>query len=298
MLSKTVKEPNMEEQIFQCPKCRHHNHKLYVNVDKSVFNCFHCGFAGDIQKLRKFPAVWEKIEDNASLSVFTKLLHPPKKEHKFNSDLLKPLKPFEEISEEDDEYKYLQSRGWDSDTIDCYDILVSNNDHYIDRAIITVQDDKGNTIFYTGRAINNAVTPKYLNSIAPKNFVFKAITPVDTFYTENVYIGEGIFDVFKLPGGIALLGKTLAKDQHNSLFAALKSRKNIYICLDPGTARESKILARELDSWFPNKTIYILNWRDEKNKDLGDLAKEKSRTELINFIQENSNKFSTKLFSN
>ena len=286
----------MEEQIFQCPVCKHHSHKLYVNTDKGVFNCFHCSFAGDIQRLRKYKAVWEKIEDQASLSVFSKLLSPIRKEHKFNSELLKPLKPFREIDEEDAEYKYLLSRGWDADTIDCYDILVSDNEHYEDRAIITIQNDSGDTIFYTGRAINSGVNPKYLNSISPKDFVFKAVTPIDSFYTENAYIGEGIFDVFKLPGGIALLGKTLAKDQHISLFAVLRSRKNIYICLDPGTERESKALARELDSWFPNKNIFILNWKDEKNKDLGDLAKEKSRVELMNFVHENSGQFSTRMF--
>lgn len=286
----------MEEQIFQCPVCKHHNHKLYINVDKNVFNCFHCGFAGGIERLRKYKAIWEKIEDQASLSVYSRLLHTQVKEHKFNSDLLKPLKPFREIEEEDAEYEYLQSRGWDSDTIDCYDILVSENEHHEDRAFITIPDDKGNTIFYTGRAINSGVAPKYMNSVAPKNFVFKAVTPIDTFYTENSYIGEGIFDVFKLPGGVALLGKTLAKDQHTSLFEALRPRKNIYICLDPGTERESKNLARELDSWFPNKNIFILNWKDEKNKDLGDLAQEKSRVELMGFIQENSKQFSTRMF--
>jgi len=286
----------MEEQIFQCPVCKHHSHKLYINVDKNVFNCFHCGFAGGIERLRKYKAIWEKIEDQASLSVYSRLLHTQAKEHKFNSDLLKPLKPFREIEEEDAEYEYLQSRGWDPDTIGCYDILVSENEHHEDRAFITIPDDKGNTIFYTGRSINGGVAPKYMNSIAPKNFVFKAVTPIDTFYTENSYIGEGIFDVFKLPGGIALLGKTLAKDQHTSLFTALRPKKNIYVCLDPGTERESKALARELDSWFPNKSIFILDWKEEKNKDLGDLAKEKSRVDLMGFIHENSRLFSTRMF--
>jgi len=286
----------MDEQTFQCPKCRHHNHKLYVNTDKGLFNCFHCGFAGDINKLRKYTEVWSKIEDKASLSVFAKLLFPAAKEHKFNSELLKPLKPFREIDPEDNEYKYLLSRGWDEDIIDCYDILVSDNEHYLDRVIITIQDNKGNTVFYTGRAIDKHITPKYLNSVAPKDFVFQSITPVDSFYTEDAYIGEGIFDVFKLPGGIALLGKTLSKDQHSALFSGIKQKKNIYLCLDPGTEKESKTLARELDSWFPNKNIYILNWKDEKVKDLGDLSKEMSRTNLMKHIQKNSKKFSTRMF--
>ena len=31
---------------FECPACHHHNHKLTVNVEKSVWNCFHCGIKG------------------------------------------------------------------------------------------------------------------------------------------------------------------------------------------------------------------------------------------------------------
>ena len=297
MLSKTVKEPNMEEQeqAFQCPKCKHHNHKLFVNVNKGVMHCFHCDFAGSIDKLQKYPNIWTKIEDQASLSAFSKLL-TIKEDRKQNSELLKQIKPFHELCENDSEYEYLRSRGWDDDIIDCYEILVSDNKHYADRVFITIPDDKGNTVFYTGRTINRGVNPKYLNSVAPKDFVFKAKTPVDDFYSENAYICEGIFDAFKLPGGIALLGKTLSKDQHKSLFVALKPKKAIYLCLDPGTGRESKVLARELDSWFPNKDIFILDWKDEKEKDLGDLSQKMSRTSLISFIHQNANQFTTKLF--
>jgi hypothetical protein len=286
----------MEEQVFQCPVCKHHNHKLYVNTDKGLFNCFHCGFAGSIEKLRKYPSIWSKIEDQASLSVYSKLLFTPGKELKLNDTLLKSLKPFHEISEDDLEYDYLVSRGWDADIIDCYDVLVSDNDNFINRVFITIQNDKGDTVFYTGRSVIEGINPKYWNSIVPKDFVFRAKTPVDDFYTDNAYICEGVFDAFKLPGGIALLGKTLAKDQHKSLFSALKNKKNIYLCLDPGTQRETKAIARELDSWFPNKKIFILNWKDEKKKDLGDKARELSRSELITFIEENSGHFSTRLF--
>ena len=31
---------------FHCPSCQHHNNKLTVNLDKSVYNCWHCGLKG------------------------------------------------------------------------------------------------------------------------------------------------------------------------------------------------------------------------------------------------------------
>ena len=286
-----------EEQTFQCPICRHHNHKLYVNVTLGLFHCFHCDFAGSIERLKKYPNIWSSIEDQTSLSVFDRLKTIEIKQKKLlNSDLLRPLQPLREITTEDKQYEYLLSRGMDDDIIDCYDVLVSDNKHYVDRAFITIQDDKGDTVFYTGRSINKGTNPKYMNSVAPKDFVFRAKTPVDDFYLEDAYICEGIFDAFKLPGGIALLGKTLAKDQHTALFTALRPRRNIYICLDPGTARETKALARELDSWFPNKDIFLLDWKNETEKDLGDLSQSMSRTDLITFIRRNSSQFTTKLF--
>ena len=285
-----------EEQIFQCPKCKHHNHKLYVNSSRGVFNCFHCNFAGPISKLREYPAIYSQVEDRESLAVFNKLKESKARAYKQNSELLSQLKPFREISVEDPHFDYLLSRGWDEDIIDCYDVLVSDNEHYSDRVFITVDDNNGNTVFYTGRTILKTTMPKYLNSVAKKDFVFKARTPVDDFYTENAYICEGIFDAFKLHGGVALLGKTLGKDQHPSMFAALRPKKNIYICLDPGTERETKRLAKELDAWFPNKNIYMIDWGTETTMDLGDLSSRMARTDLMNFIQSHSKLFTSKLF--
>ncbi|MCI4437159.1 MAG: hypothetical protein JHC33_10175 [Ignisphaera sp.] len=286
----------MDEQLFQCPKCRHHNHKLYVNTDKGVFNCFHCGFAGPISRLSAFPEIYSQVEDRESLQTFKKLAQTKAKQYKQNSELLKQIKPFRQIEPEDPHYTYLLSRGWDEDIIDCYDVLVSENEHYEDRVFLTIDDFENNTVFYTGRTILPDVTPKYLNSISKKDFVFQAKTPVDEFYTENAYIGEGIFDMFKLPGGIALLGKTLTKDQHMSLFMNLRPRKRIFICLDPGTERETKKLAKELDSWFPNKDVYYLDWGKEVELDLGDLSSQMARTDLMTYIHDHSVLYTSKFF--
>ena len=285
------------EKIFKCPLCPMHKEpKLYVNIDKGVFNCFHCNFAGPISKLAKYPAIYSQIEDRESLAVFKRLAYKELKKKVFGSDLMKALKPFREIEESDDEYAYLISRGFDEDIIDCYDVFVSDNSRYQDRVFITINNDDGEPVFYTGRSILQGITPKYLNSMVDKDFVFKSKTPVDNFYTDNAYIGEGVFDMYKLPGGIALLGKTLAKDQHKSLFAALRSKKNIYTCLDPGTKRETMALVKELDSWFPSKSIYVLNWAENADIDLGDLSQKMSRIDLMSYVHDHSTLFVNSFF--
>ena len=31
---------------FHCPFCNHHNNKLTINIEKNVYNCFHCDVRG------------------------------------------------------------------------------------------------------------------------------------------------------------------------------------------------------------------------------------------------------------
>ena len=31
---------------FHCPFCNHYNNKLTINVEKNVYNCFHCEVRG------------------------------------------------------------------------------------------------------------------------------------------------------------------------------------------------------------------------------------------------------------
>ena len=120
----------IEEQLFTCPRCdKGKEPKLYVNSEKGLFNCFRCGFAGPISRLRNYPEIYSQVEDRESLSVFKKLQNNLTRQYKQNSELLKQLKPFREISKEDPQFEYLLSRGWDEDIINCYDILVSDNAH-------------------------------------------------------------------------------------------------------------------------------------------------------------------------
>ena len=112
---------------------------------------------------------------------------------------------------------------------------------------------------------------------------------MNTVYSDDAFICEGIFDAFKTPNACALMGKTLNKKQHKVLYDFLKPKKNIYICLDPGTLKECKRLAEELDIWFPTKQIYIMNWvSTDEDIDLGDLSKSLSSKELVKYIKTNS----------
>ena len=50
---------NTNEVLAKCPKCKSDKYKLAVNLTKSVFQCFLCGFTGNFEK----KDLYQKTED-------------------------------------------------------------------------------------------------------------------------------------------------------------------------------------------------------------------------------------------
>jgi len=274
-----------------CPYCPSDaTNKLYANIELGVFHCYRCEFSGKIDSLKyNHPVLYSELEDLSALPLYAKV-NAYNKEPEFDSTVKDDLKGSTSITELDREYYYLLERGWTDASIHLYRPLKSSNTIYKDRAIIPVVDRKNTVIYYTARDISNKAKQKYINPASDKNFIFYSKTPLDSVYSDIAFIGEGVFDMFKIPGGCALLGKTLNKKQHNVLYEFLKPRKSIYICLDPGTRKDADALAIEIDSWFSDKEIHIMKWVDSKTSklDLGDLSKTYTERQLIRFIQDNS----------
>ena len=283
-----------EELSLECPYCPSgKENKLFVNVDKGVFHCYRCDFKGKIEWLAKKHAnLFSRIEDSVSMSTFAKLKAYTKQNAKreIDSSVLRELRSVAPIEEDDPHYTYLQERGWDEDVIRLYAPLKTNTEKFKDRVIIPVEDTSEKVVYFTARDITKCAKQKYINPIKEKDFIFTAKSLVDSAYLEDAFICEGIFDAFKIPGACALLGKTLNKAQHSPLYNFLKKRKNIYICFDPGTNRECDKLAVELDSWFVDKNIFIMDWVKEKDSglDLGEVSKEYTYRQLMRFIKTNS----------
>lgn len=285
----------VEELSIPCPYCpAHKESKLFVNIEKGVFNCFRCGYSGKIDKLsRQHPNLFSKIEDNISVSAFNrlKMYATVRPDAELDSSVLSELKTVRKIDESDPHYEYLLGRGWTEEIISLYAPLKTQTEKYKDRVIIPVVDDNNKVVYFTARDITGLSKMKYTNPAKDKDFIFKSKTPVDTVYTEDAFICEGIFDGFKLPGGCSLLGKTLNKTQHSPLYKFLKSRKNVYICFDPGTEKYAERLAVEIDSWFVDKNIFIMDWvsdSEENSTDLGDISKTLTYNQLMRFVKANS----------
>jgi hypothetical protein len=283
-----------DEIGLPCPYCpANKENKLSINIDLGVYNCFRCGFHGRIEWLaKKHPNLFSRIEDSISTSAFARLKAYAKSSDKreIDSSVMRELKSVTAIEESDPHYRYLLDRGWTEALISLYVPLKTNTLKFSDRVIIPVTDVDNKVVYFTARDITGIAPRKYINPVADKNFVFTTKTPVDSVYVDDAFICEGIFDAFKIPGACALLGKTLNKAQHSPLYNFLKKRKNIYICFDPGTEKESERLAIELDSWFMNKTIKVMNWVSDRESslDLGEVSKVYTYSKIMRFIKENS----------
>lgn len=280
----------MSEIILHCPRCsKHDTPKLYVNVELGLFNCYRCGdFKGRIRQLYKYPEIIAKIEEQVTLAEYNKLKTFKPLEVK-NVDVLEELNPVREIYYEDPQYDYLLSRGWTEDLIGIYRPLVSMNARYRDRVILPVLLNE-KIVYYTARSMDPDSKLKYRNpsSASRKNIVFRSLIPESVLYPKDAVVGEGFFDMFKIPNGIALLGKTVSEDNESNLLELLANKSNIYVCLDSGAEKEIDDICAKLSSWFPTKSIFKIDTKKYGEKDLGDLSKELTSIELLNWIKVNS----------
>jgi hypothetical protein len=135
-------------------------------------------------------------------------------------------------------------------------------------------------------------TQKYKNpSISRKTVIFKSLIPESVLFPKDVVIGEGIFDMYKVPNGLGLLGKTISEENESQLLDILAGRDNIYICLDAGAEVSIQRICSKLYSWFPHKHIYYIDTTKYGEKDLGDLSKELTSIEMLHWIKSNSKSY-------
>lgn len=286
----------MSEETFRCPECdpaQNRSRKLYVNMEKGMFNCFRCGYHGPISRLHEeYPKLVAGMEDSAILAEYLKVKQfNPFTASEQTKDILSAINPVYQIEAGDGHYKYLQSRGWSEYMISIYGPLKSLKAAYLSYVIIPIYKDK-NILFYVGRDITDNADRKYKNSSAPKtNVLFKSEISESVLYPDDLFLAEGIFDVAKLPSGVALLGKQLSKGQEMALFNLLKHKKNVYICLDADAKKDVTDLYNTLSLWFPAITFYTLEYPLTAEKtDLGKMSEIYTPIQLASWIQAHSRK--------
>jgi len=193
------------ELLFECPKCQHHKNKLSVNIDKDVFKCWVCEYAGrSIYRLIRRYGTLEQRREWASLTqeIETKSLS----EALFGKEEIEP----EQVLELPKEFislanrklpktslyplNYLESRGFTKRDIIKWKMGYCLDGEYEGRIIIPSFGMTGKANYFIARSYSGD-WKKYQNPKVSKDIIFNELY-LD--FDEDMILVEGVFDAIKM----------------------------------------------------------------------------------------------------
>jgi hypothetical protein len=268
---------NGGERLFHCPKCNHSKRKLSINLEKNVFKCWVCDFAGkkieylvgkhgDANQILEWKSLHKvnlaALDNFNSLFEDQKILSPPVDldlPHGFVS-LTGTAKGSEAA------LKYLDYRGITKKDILAWKLGFCKTDDYANRIIVPSFDNEGNLNYYVGRSYDKNQWPRYKNPKASKDIIFNDLL-ID--WTNPITLVEGVFDAIKAKNSIALLGSTLR--ENSVLFRKIvKHSPLVYIALDNDAYAKSLKICEMLRKHDIKTKIILL----PKEKDIAEMNKE------------------------
>lgn len=257
-----AKQLGANEFYFPCPFCHHRSHKFTVNVEKTVYHCWHCAEKGRVVSLFKRINASQSQKNelykllSQSIPVHTKetdgerVLTLP--------DGFKPLWRPEETINYRRALSYLKNRG-----ISGYDILryqmgyVTEGD-YANRIIIPSYDSTNTLNYFVARDLSSESRIKYKNPPTSKNVV---MFENQINWKLPVVLCEGVFDAITIRRNvIPLLGKFVS----NKLLAMMivNEVKEVYVVLDNDAELDALGIEQELTAHGMNVRFVNLNGKD------------------------------------
>jgi len=242
--------------------------KLYISVDKGLFNCFVCNERGTFRDLVKKMALNKKKDIN--LADFKDTVDRKPKPVILTEDeridwpeAYQPIVLARILTKEDatyDAYQYLVNRGLSESQIYYYRLGVCLSGRYRGRIIVPTFNDKEELVTFVARDYTGQLKPKVLTPPAAngghgvKDYVFNLHRAATL---GHLIIGEGVFDAISLgTRGIAIFGKTATDIQLAKIIN--KKPQRITIVLDPDARTEAEKLANQLIMHCPDVKIAYL----------------------------------------
>lgn len=250
------------EFLFRCPEpsCNSSRRKLSVNMQKNMFKCWVCGWAGrslysvvkrhglDSHKNR-----WRKHETNVDISLFASELFPGEESLCAITQKISLPEEFVSLTNKDIPrnlkipLNYLtHNRGITREDIIRWKIGVcATGEDYSRRIVIPSFGLSGDTNYFVARTYVDDFM-KYKNPNVSKNIIFNHLF-VD--WDEPIRLVEGVFDAIKAgPNSIPILGSSLK--ENSLLFSELvRNECKIYIALDPDARKKQSELINSLLSY-------------------------------------------------
>ena len=265
---------------FECPSCHHHNHKLTVNVEKSVWNCFHCGIKGKsflyllklagVSNTKQYKKVFneeakknlEQIDnifgDHIPERVVPKLALPKGYENLFKNLEKAFYKPA---------VQYLLNRGVTKEDILKYDIHYSVSDQ---RILFPSYDREHRLNYYVARTIQSFESYKYKNATASKKEVIFNEHLIE--WDKPLYVVEGIFDaILSRKNAVPILGSNVGSGA--LLFKRLlQNHTEVIIALDADAKKKMFKMINELVKY--NIPVTYVDWKSE-GRDIAEMGSDK-----------------------
>jgi len=279
--------PHKGQISFDCPVCSYDIKGLdkgdgkgnfEVNYQQGVYKCWACSETysthGSINKLflkwgnKRHKSTWELIGGDF-IKTKKRKYEDVKLPHHYISFTKgnKLTIPYKEA------YNYLRKRNISDKMIAKYSIGYTTEGKYSGRIIVPSFDKNEEINYFVSRSYVGHRN-KYKNPEAEKDKIIFNEHLIN--WDEDVYLVEGVFDMFFVPNSIPLLGKNVSDKLWGILYD--NSKKHIIICLDGDAWKDSEKLYRKLDGGKLNGKIRLL--KVPQDKDVGELGGIKGLEEI------------------
>lgn len=234
---------------FRCPKCgQKDKFKLVVKLDDEKWHCWVCGIKGG--SVASLLAKHAKEHRSGWIQRFgtveqKKFIDEPEKEEILQlPDGFLPLVGTRLDPDFSAVARYLDDRGVGEREIWRYRIGTALRGRCRRRAVITSYDCDGKLNYWTGRAIDDTSTVKYVNPrVERRDVIFNEI---DIDWTRELTLVEGPFDLISIGGNsTCLLGSSLST--YHALFQRIVGNQTpVVLALDSDMKKKSHDIAKLL----------------------------------------------------
>jgi hypothetical protein len=264
---------------FDCPVCSYDikglnkgdgKGNLEVNYCRGVFKCWSCSDTHDTHgSLNTLFWKWGKKKDRDTWFLIAPDEFKPNKKTYDKIQLPEDYISFEKGNPLTIPYKeaknYLLKRGLTPEMIFKYSLGYTIKGPYRGRVIVPSFDSDGNVNYFVTRSYINHKN-KYKNPEYPKEEIIFNESKID--WSKDIYLVEGVFDMFFIENSIPILGKTVSDKLWSVLYE--KCQSNIIICLDGDAWEDGIELYRKLDGGKLNHRVRLI--RLPIDKDVAELG--------------------------
>ena len=272
--------PSKGQISFDCPVCSYDikglekgddKGNLEINYYMGVFKCWACSETNYTKG-----SIWKLISKhgNKNQQQLFELSYPedpPEPTYKTKQKLKLP-EDFTYLTEANTNdlivkqaFNYLKKRNITLDMIKKYKIGYSGTGEHKFRIIVPSYDYNGKINYFVARSFVNTKL-KYKNPEVQKDTIIFNEPNID--WEKEIYLVEGVFDMFFLDNAIPILGKVISDKLWETLYE--KSKDNVIICLDGDAWNDGVKLFDKLNGGKLRGRIKIVKM--PKNKDVADLG--------------------------